>query len=417
MVIGCPQIVRAVLWREAGSRWLDGMTRHQRRPGGFTRGPRVADQMTSEYLSFVESSTAAERAGDAEAALEYHRGVPMFARGAHAHQLTQLAGVADEMTPWVWARWAAYQATRAEDLVSRGTPIVRRALQYAVSVFHGDDMQRVYDDGADPVRLTARVFGEDWAFHQVCTYELGALEAFLDQLATGRLAQQAGLAREWVGTRMGGYRLESAGPPVLGVRDLATDRVIELLDLGAHVHADDGGWLIGRVVPSGGHPALMFDTRPLPVDETTARQVAEDTGKRAGWAQPLAQACREDRVDRSLLRSEDRELITDVPSLDLVEVATSPAALARTLDALHDGRDEIGRAAFRILRSVAEGTWGDDRRAAYVGAAVVNAHASAEAGRKLASSSPEWQRWAALVPEPAKSRLLRLGRQGVADVA
>ena len=76
--------------------------------------------MTREYHSLVASSMAAERAGEAETALEYHRGVPMFTRSAHAHQLTQLAGVADEMTPWMWARWAAYQATRAEDLKRRG---------------------------------------------------------------------------------------------------------------------------------------------------------------------------------------------------------------------------------------------------------------------------------------------------------
>ena len=53
------------------------------RPVGFTRKPRIADLMTPDYQRFVDSSLAAERAGDAETALEFHSGVPMFARGAH----------------------------------------------------------------------------------------------------------------------------------------------------------------------------------------------------------------------------------------------------------------------------------------------------------------------------------------------
>ena len=51
---------------------------------GFRRGRRVADLMTPELEAFVARSYAAERAGDAEAALAYHRGVPMFARSAHS---------------------------------------------------------------------------------------------------------------------------------------------------------------------------------------------------------------------------------------------------------------------------------------------------------------------------------------------
>ena len=50
--------------------------------------------MTHEYRQFFLSSQAAERAGDAEVALEYHRGIPMFTRSAHVAMLTQLAGLA-----------------------------------------------------------------------------------------------------------------------------------------------------------------------------------------------------------------------------------------------------------------------------------------------------------------------------------
>ena len=103
-------------------RWrcLDAMTSSRpsspSSPGrGFTRGPRIADLMTREYEAFVDSANAAEHTGDAAAALEYHQGVPMFRRSAHRVVLAQLADLSEEMTPWLWARWAAYQCTRAGD--------------------------------------------------------------------------------------------------------------------------------------------------------------------------------------------------------------------------------------------------------------------------------------------------------------
>jgi hypothetical protein len=207
---------------------------------------------------------------------------------------------------------------------------------------------------------------------------------------------------------MGGYRLESSDPGSLVVRDLAGDDSIRLLDLGARVHAGPEGWLIGRLVPSGIEGRPMFDTRPLPVDGATARQVAGDPGP-AAWVSALRRAIAEGRVDRGVLQSEDRELVTDVPSLSLVEVGTPAAALASTLEALGRGRDEIGRAALRILRSAGDRTLADDQ-APYVAAAVLNAHAYAEVSTRILSPGQQaaWSRWAELAPEPARSRLRRL---------
>jgi len=89
---------------------------------GFRRGKRVSDLMTREHLAFVESSNAAERAGDAATALEYHQGIPMFARSAHRALLVQLAGLSEEMTPWLWSRWAAYQCGSSELSVVEVSP-------------------------------------------------------------------------------------------------------------------------------------------------------------------------------------------------------------------------------------------------------------------------------------------------------
>ncbi|GAA1139804.1 hypothetical protein [Nocardioides aquiterrae] len=384
-------------------------SRTSSRPLGFRRGPRIADLMTPDYHAFVDSSNAAERAGDAATALEYHQGIPMFRRSAHRVTLEQLAGLADEMTPWLWARWAAYQCTRAEDPDTDSRVVLQMALDYTLRMFHADAMEQAYVEGGDPVQVMAVTAGEDWAFHQLCTYELGGLACFLDTMPTGRLAAECGLARGWVDAWMGGYRLESSAPGPLVVRDLATDESIELLDLGARLHAGAGGWLIGRLVPSGTTPALMFDTRPLAVDEETAAETA--TGElRGAWVAALDRAFREGRVDPGVLQREDRELVTDVAGLDRLERGTPPRELAGARERLADGRDEIGRAAYRILRSAAEGTFGADEDAPFVAAAAVNAHAFSEALKQLVR--PEcragWEHWAALAPEPARGRLTRL---------
>ena len=376
---------------------------------GFTRGPRIADLMTPDYDRFVESSLAAERSGDAETALEYHRGVPMFTRGAHMVVMTQLAGLAEEMTPWMWARWAAYQCTRADSLRHESGHILRAALEYTVEMFYPDRLEEAYAAGADPVPLVAHLAGEGWLFHQLCTFEMGGLQEFLDTLAAGRLAQEAALARSWVGARMGGYRLVRADAGGLRVHDLRADREVALLDLGAAVHADADGWMLGRLVASGTTPALMFDTRPIAIDERTALAVARDPS-RGGWITALKLGFDEGRVDRSRFESEDRELVTDVPSLSLIEIGTPPAALASTMSQLRRGRDEVGRAAYRILGQVAAGQFGPDERAAYVAAAVLNPHGHAEACARLAASGQPgtWAHWAGLVPEPARARLRNL---------
>ena len=188
--------------------------------------------------------------------MEYNLGVPMFSRSRHTYTLTQLAGLADEMTPWLWARWAAYQCNRAEDAGTESGFITRAAIDYTMQMFYDEQMQAAYDEGSDPMEIIKLVVGESWVFTQVCTFELGGLREFLDFLADGRLADNAGLAREWDGAEMRGVRLEPSEPGRLVVTDLKSRKEIELLDLGAGALCGPGGFLVGRLVPSGVTPAL-----------------------------------------------------------------------------------------------------------------------------------------------------------------
>ena len=349
---------------------------------GRQRAFSVRMSRTSHTLS-VTNSLAAERAGDAEVALAHHRDSRMPARSLSI--LTQLADLSGEMTPWLWARWAAYQCTRAADPGTDTGEIQRSALDYTVRMFYAERVEDAYLNGGDLAALRAHVLGESWLFRQLCTYELGGLESFLGELASGRLTDAALLARAWAGARMGGYRLGRHGSLV--ARDLRANRDVALLDLGADTSAP-GGWVIGRLVPSGTTPGLLFDTRPVGVDEQTALEVASaDT--RGGWVSAVKAALVEGRLERDRFESSDLELATDVLSRELVE---------------------IGGSAYGILARVAAGTFGPDSMAPYAAAAVLDPHGYAEAMRLLAGTGqPEtWSHWAALAPEPARSRLLRL---------
>ena len=366
--------------------------------------------MTRELTAFFERSSAAERAGDAAEALAYHDGIPMFRRSRHRSLLEQLVAADGELTPWVWARWIVYQSIRCEEPGSRTGALQRIALADAVETLHIDLLEETYDAGGDPVPVTARVLGESWAFHQLAVHDYGVLSSFVDEFATGTLAEHAGLVHEWVGTPMGGYRIEGRGSPcTLRVRDLGTDERREVLDLGAGAGA--AVCVIGRLVSTGGSPDLMFDTAPLVVDEATAREVARRVATPAGWVDALAEAIRERRLRSETLLREDYELMTDVPSLAMVEFGTRPTELARVMEQFRSGRDEVGRAAFRILRSASEGALEVDA-APYVGAAVLNVHAYGEAQRQILApgQQPHWVSWAELVPEPARSRLLGFAR-------
>ena len=287
---------------------------------GFRRLPRVADRMTAAHFDLVAQSLAAERSGDAARALELHSRVPALnLRSRHHVLLTQLASLGDHLPDWVWARWIAYQAVRCEDRESDTGQAQRLALKYAIETFHDDQLADCHADGGDPVRVMAWVASESWLFHQVLVHELGGLERFVDEIATGRLAEHAELARSWVGAPLGGYQVGRACPAgALRVHDPAAGSWLEVLDLGARSDAGDDGWVLGRLVPSGVDDLLMFDTPPIAVPEPVARDVA-------GAPQPwtcIKEALDEGRlVERHFMRA-DHELVTDVLSIDLLRIGT-----------------------------------------------------------------------------------------------
>lgn len=363
--------------------------------------------MTAAHFDLVDQSHAAERAGDAVRALHLHASVPVLnKRSRHHVLLAQLASLGDELPGWVWVRWMAYQAVRCEDPATETGRMQRLALKYAVETFHADQLADCHADGGDPLKAVAWVASESWLFHQLLVHDLGGLARFVDELAADRLAEHADLARSWAGAALGGYQI---GASISGgrvrVHDPGADAWLEVLDLGARTTASDEGWVLGRLVPSGVDDLLMFDTPPIAVPERVAREVSEAPDP---WGR-VTEALDEGRlVERDLMRA-DYELTTDVLSIDLLRIGTPPADLERVTAQLRAGRDEIPRAAFRLLRRAADG----DLRlsdAAHVAAAVLQPGARKDALGTLVREGQYdvWARWAALVHEPARGLLLGL---------
>ena len=363
--------------------------------------------MSAADHDLVTQSLAAERAGDAARALELHASVPALnLRSRHNILLTQLTALGTELPDWLWARWIAYQAVRCEDPDSETGKVQRLALKYAIETFHEDQLADCHANGGDPIKVVSWVGAESWLFHQVLLHEMGGLERFVDEQVTGRLAEHAALARSWVGAPLAGYLI---GPSLPGgrlrVEDPGGGSWTEVLDLGARDSAGGAGWVLGRLVPSGIGDLLMFDTAPIAVPEQVARDVAAAPKP---WLR-VKEALDEGRlVERAFMRT-DYELVTDVPSIELLRIGTPPADLERVTAQLRAGRDEIPRAAFRILRRAADGV-GDPTEAPRVAAAALQPAALADARRMLVREGQYdvWARWAALVHEPARGLLLDL---------
>lgn len=360
--------------------------------------------MTADHLRCVDAALGAERAGDFAAALEWHRAVPQFRRGRHGPLLENLVHLGEDLPDWVWARVLVYLTTRCED--GRTGRLAREVAETVIETWHADQLAECYEDGGDPIKVAARVLGESWVYQQLAPYENGALVSFIDEHATGRLAEHAALARTWADAPMSGYQLQSHLPGTpLRVRDLRTSTTIEVLDLGAD-RLSPAGWVVGRLVPSGADDLAMFDTVPLPVTEPVARVVAGDGRCASTWHERLLVMVDAGLVPSEVFFREDYELTCDVPELELLRFGTPPADHARVLLQLRSGSDEIRRAAYRVLSRARRGELGRADHA-FLAAAVANVRAYADLRRDVMRSGDpgRLEACAGWIGEPARSRL------------
>lgn len=280
-----------------------------RKPQKSSRPYRsVASQMTFDHHAAVEEAAAAELRGDWATAYERHRSVPMFGESLHGSELGLLAGLGDEAPDWLVTRFVVGMAHRLE---AYGQPRRSgRVLERIVPVIHPESIH-LADIGCEhPEQVGPYVFARDWVVRQADIYEFGGLEDLLaTDGASGALAR-APLAEQWLMSDVIGYTVLGADGEVMRVADAASGDVVELLDLGLTHQVEPGAHVLGRVVPTATGPGLLFDSRPVPVDEDTARAVAVDPRR---WLSIVGDRRRSGDLSRAFSHLSDTSLTADLP--------------------------------------------------------------------------------------------------------
>jgi hypothetical protein len=273
---------------------------------------RLVAQYDDEAWRGVEASAAAELRGDAEQALEIHLAGPRVPGSLREHVLREVVWLGEQAPSWIHARWIVKQAYRSLLLSDDGDRI-DEALHLTIGAVYADvDPQRPL--GWEGHAFVNHLISSDWVCMELAAHELGGLAVFLAERAAPALVDRGSCVGEWAHSAVGGYRLTDIEDDVLHVVDLLTGRPLALLNLGAARCRDPETCVIGRVVPIEEEPGLMFESRPLSVDDTTAEQVAGSTllGPMA-WVGVLAEARADGRLPAGFSLCLPTSLVCDVP--------------------------------------------------------------------------------------------------------
>lgn len=302
-----------------------------RRAPASTPYRSIASQMTPAYNTAVREGADAELRGDAAEALRLHRSVPFFRRSTHGDQLEVLARLGEDAPSWMVSRWVTLQARRP--LWTGGDEQSNnRALQRVVPVIYPEYIPWE-PMGCDwPEQVLPFIHGRDWVVRQAELYEFGALRGLVANRASEELLSRADDMDAWVRAPMCGVRLEFSGSPETGpvvVTDLSSRKTVEVLDLGIREQLDPGQHLLARIVPTQAAPGLMFDWRPLPVPERTARAVANWPSL---WMQTLHRHVVDEVLELGFSHQSETLLTSDLPQHSWMGLLGTPLESAPDVD-------------------------------------------------------------------------------------
>lgn len=122
----------------------------------------------------------------------------------------------------------------------------------------------------------------------------------LERRAERALVERCDRVGEWAEVRMGVFsHLEHVDSTLL-LRDLVSGEDVSVLNLGALSGRDPDALLMGRLVPISMAPGLMFESRPIEVDEETAAAAVGHLHDDPvlGWFFALADAREAGRLER-----------------------------------------------------------------------------------------------------------------------
>ena len=254
-------------------------------------GESLEHLLTDDDRQCMEMATDAEARGDAWAAWHHHVSGLLVEESLTHHRLLELARLEDDAPAWMCSRWAVDQALRW--MLLTDDPRCDQLVRTVMAGLHFDQVESLLDDPVGLVEYGTRVAACDWVYQQLAAYEAGGLRDFLDARAEPGLLDRLDHIDEWERAAVTAYELVDVQGDVLRARRLDDDEPVELLNLGATTDIGPGATVVGRVVPVSVWPFAMFESRPLPVDDVTARDVAERMradDDDLGWFRALAAA-------------------------------------------------------------------------------------------------------------------------------
>lgn len=249
-----------------------------------------------DYRAFEAEMEAAAR-GDAAEALRHHLSGLIVEESIQRYQLRELVDLGEDAPGWVYSRWCADQAYRW--MLMNQDPRTDETIRSLMVTTHLEHVEPLLLD--EPVALTeygTLIAACDSLAEQLCFYTSGGLRDFLEVLAQPGLVERADRIEEWAESSWGTYRLVEERGNVVVVHDLVDELDLELLNIGSFV--DQSDHVLGRVVPISVPPFRMFESRPVPLDATTAVEVAVSLRDQdePSTLLVLARACDQGRLER-----------------------------------------------------------------------------------------------------------------------
>lgn len=273
---------------------------------------QLDDILTPADIQAFADCIDASAAGDPALALACLRRGLIVQGTPHVPHLQELIDLGDEAPSWALSRWVADQTYRW--MLHEHDPRTDEAVIAVMAYCYPDvDLDR-------PLGLSLKEFGTriaagDWVAQQLAVYEFGGLDDFLDVKIGDALLERCGPVRRWSSARLGGYRIEDCRGGVLELTDLRDGSRRTALDIGATSDRGRGCTVLGRLVPIDVEPGWFFESRPLDVDERTARAVATACDV-STWLDAFYAARASDRVPIHFSRGERTPLTCDVVPLD-----------------------------------------------------------------------------------------------------
>jgi hypothetical protein len=264
--------------------------------------------MDLDDVAHMMSAVDAAARGDIEGAIEHESAGLVVEESLTIPRLRDLAAH-DPAPAWAYSRWCVDQAMRW--LLLQEDERTDAAVRLTLAATHADHVEGLLGDPTAFTEYGTLVVATDWVTSQLAVFEYGGLADFLDRRAEQPLLTRCDRVAEWVDAPMSVFSaLEHVGPTLL-LRDLLTGEDVSVLNTGALSERGPEALLMGRLVPISTAPGLLFESRPLEIDQDTAaaavRQLREDPA--LGWLVALSDAREAGRLERGF-SCHDRTLFT-----------------------------------------------------------------------------------------------------------